>query len=80
MSRWLEFFQDDTQQLSSSRLVLIGAFLVASIVLAANMFNPTVIVGLYTVYLSGFGAVFVGGKCSDAWQNIKGPRDDSTNT
>lgn len=66
MARIVEFFIDETDRLSMSRLLLFFSFFVASwIVIVDTYRNEAASEGIFGIYIGAFVGSYVGGKWAD---------------
>lgn len=65
MSRAIELFESDTGALSMSRLLLLGAFIIAGIIMIMLTLQEKMSEGYMTIFLSGFVGTYLGGKGID---------------
>lgn len=64
MNRLIEFFEDDTGQLSMTRLTMILSFIPATWIALNNVEN-----GIFGIYMSSYAGAYVGGRLASAVQN-----------
>lgn len=69
--RLIEFFQSDAGPLSMSRLLMLGTFIVASVIMVWLTSEGNMNEGYMAMYLSFGGGVYLGGKKMDSGQAAK---------
>jgi hypothetical protein len=67
--RALEFFIDESERLSMSRLLLFASFFVASWIVIIDTYNNGAKEGIFAIYISAYTGAYVCGKWAERkWQ------------
>lgn len=70
--RWLEFFEAENRVLSMTRLILLGSFVVASLLMLRLVFVDKMTEGYFTIYLTAFVTSYGVSKGADVFTSKGG--------